>query len=256
MSFDFFNPSNLAFGSKLTAAFTQLNSLADAAEENLAKVFEIQDTLSQFDKKNYIVPKPSKPASPCRTNEIFDLLNDVSTIINKLEYKEGRLTIDLNIFNRTNNRITKATGSTSKTKGFCYVKPATSNQKPNREITFTDDLDFSSGNLLFQYEIDSSGNVILVGDTSNICCFPSNGNVYISISKGESLNFKNGTYTAKEYECVCLVGYKNNIQVILNGRVILQGYGSMMKRHCILYLKPDDEIRGSIESGFRINYNS
>lgn len=256
MSFDFFNPSNLAFGSKLSAAFTQLNSLADAAEENLAKVYEIQSTLSQFDRKNYVVPKPSKPTSPCRTNEAFDLLNDTSVIVNKLEYTNSKLEVDINLFNRTNNRLTKGTGSTTLTKGYCYVKPATSNQKPDRELSFDKDLVFDKGDLLFQYEIDSSNNVILIGNLNDICCYPSNGNVYTSLSKGETLSFTNGVYTAKGYECVCLIGYENNIQVILNGRVILQGYGSMMKRHCILYLKPNDEIRGSIESGFIINYNS
>ena len=256
MSFDFFNPSNLAFGSKLTAAFTQLNNLADAAEENLEKVRLIQETLGQYDRKNYIVPKPSKPVSPCRTNELFDLLNDVSVIINRLEFTDNKLYVDINMFNRTNNRITKGTGSTTLTKGHCYVKTATSNQKPNRELSFDKELRFDLGEELFQFEIDDSGNIILLGNLNNICCFPSNGNVYTSISKGENLSFTNGVYTATNYECVCLVGYLNNIQVILNGRVILQGYGSKMKRHCILYLKPNDEIRGSIESGFRINYNS
>ena len=42
MSYDFFNPTDLAFGQKLTAAFISLNNLANAAESNLEDVYKNQ----------------------------------------------------------------------------------------------------------------------------------------------------------------------------------------------------------------------
>lgn len=255
MSFDFFNPSNLAFGSKLTAAFTQLNNLVDEAEINLEKVFEIQSIITKFDRKNYIVPKPSKPSAPCRTNEVFDLLNDVSVIINSIEYSSNKLRVNINLFDRTKNRMTRATGETTLKEGYCYVKQASSNAKPDKTLTFDSSTRVDAGELLFQYRVDEYNNIILIGDISHLLCYPGDGNIYRSISKGPNLDFVSGTYTAEDYECVCLLGYRNDIRIELNGRVVLKGWGSICKRHCILYLKPGDKISGNIESGFRINYN-
>ena len=48
MTFDFFNTSNLAFGSKLTKAFNQLDRLCNEAEENIAKILSFNPMIILF----------------------------------------------------------------------------------------------------------------------------------------------------------------------------------------------------------------
>lgn len=60
MTFDFFNTSNLAFGSKLTKAFNQLDRLCNEAEENIAKFLNQQSIFRDYVHRNYQVPVPTR----------------------------------------------------------------------------------------------------------------------------------------------------------------------------------------------------
>ena len=53
MSFDFFNTSYLAFGSKLYAAFVTLENLIMEAEDNLEQVKSDQAIYDEYLNKNY-----------------------------------------------------------------------------------------------------------------------------------------------------------------------------------------------------------
>lgn len=254
MTYDFFNTSNLAFGSKLTAAFQSLNDLAKAAEQNLEQVFADQAIYNEYTNKNYQVPRPVDLGSPCRTDEIFDLLNDSDLFINTLEYSSGKVKVKVKLFNRNNNRMTAGIGETTLKEGYCYIKESVSNQNPDRELSFSEDRDSSLGSILFQYRVDSSNVVNIVGDVSNLRLTPLDIHQYSSLSKGSTVA-TTGSYTSNSYECVCIIGRKNNIKVRLNGTTVLQGQGADNVRCCILYLKPKDKITGTYNNIFRINYN-
>ena len=133
MSFDFFNNSHLAFGSKLTAAFKQLSKLKIEAELNLANVLSVQDIYKEYISRNYQVPVPAELGSPCRVNEVFQIV-DAPFIVKRLEYVEGVLYVDVLTFNNTTLRITCASGQTDLKEGSAYYEQSISNLTTGREI--------------------------------------------------------------------------------------------------------------------------
>ena len=56
MTFNFFNTSRLAFGSKLTAAFKQLNNMMDNSLEAVDRALSDLDYYQQYINKNYRFP--------------------------------------------------------------------------------------------------------------------------------------------------------------------------------------------------------
>lgn len=136
MSFDFFNTSNLAFGNKLTTAFKQLFNNLQQAEDNITSVLERQSIYNDFVFKNYIVGTPSTPTSPCRSNEILNIIkhSDISSPI-KLECIGDNeetvdiLTINLNIYDNSTNIVTNVIGSTNITSDGWNINDTLSNRK-------------------------------------------------------------------------------------------------------------------------------
>lgn len=257
MTFDFFNASNLAFGAKLTGAFTQLDNLAEAAESNLERVYYNVSIMEDYIGKNYLVAKPTSPNKACRTNEIFDLIDDIKYRLDTIEYKNNKLHIKAHIFNERNSRITVTEGETELKEGYAFYRQAKNNtynpDNPTTEMKFVKEISEGEGELLFQYRIDNSGAININGlDAKVLGMIPFDSTQYSSLSKGETIS---GDYTANDYECLCIVGNKNNISVKLNGTEILRGYGNECVRHCIIYVKPDDKITGTYNRIFKINYN-
>lgn len=254
MSFDYFNSSSLAFGTKLTAAFNTLERLKKDAQSNIDKVFEDQAIYSEYLNRNYQVPAPSSADSPCRTNEIFDALNDRSFYLRSISYSSRTLTVKACLFNRSNNRITTLEGSTTTKSGYAYYTEAVSNSNTNKTLYFTDSESKITGTQLFQYRIDSSGVINFVGSVSNMLIIPYDTSQYGSISWGSTLA-NTGSYTSDGYRCVCIVGQERNIEVKLNSVTILKGQGNTCVRHCIIYLKPKDVISGTYAHIYDIKYN-
>lgn len=258
MSFDYFNNSMLAFGSKLTRAFKTLEKLHLEAVANIEQVIEDQAIFNEYIDRNYQVARPTRDESPVRTDEVFNILNDKELYIRRLEYSENKLRVDLTLFNRSNNRITRLSGETSKKKGYVYFKSSISNQRPEGTLKFEDEPYLTDSDLLFQYRIDNSNNINLIGDTSRLNIIPYDTSQYKSMSKGTKVATNSAKYTSKDYEAVMIIGEPNKIIVNLNGKWIFgnkqnMGHGNI--RHCILYLQPDDVITGTYDRIFRINYN-
>lgn len=255
MSFDFFNTSYLAFGSKLYAAFATLENLVKEAEDNLKQVKSDQAIYDEYLNKNYQVPKPASASAPCRVNELFDIVNDKPIYIKKLQYTNGILSVNVNLFNRSNNRITKLTGSTGAKSGYCYYSAeAVSNTNPEREVKFVDDISKVEGTVLFQYRIDSNNIVNIVGSVSNLFLIPTDISQYSDISLGTRVATI-GSYKAQDYECLCIIGKENDILVKLDGTTILKGQGRNTVRHCIVYAKKGATISGTYSEIYRINYS-
>lgn len=136
MSFDFFNTSNLAFGNKLTTAFKQLFNNLQQAEDNITNVLERQSIYNDFVFKNYIVGNPSTPTSPCRSNEILNIVKhaDISSpvkleCIGDNENTSDILTINLNIYDTSTNIVTNILGSTNITANDWDINDTLSNRK-------------------------------------------------------------------------------------------------------------------------------
>lgn len=262
MSFDYFNNSMLAFGTKITRAFRTLEKLELEAEANVAQVIKDQEVFSEYIDRNYQVARPTRDESPVRTDEVFNILNDKEVYIRRLEYSDNKLRVDLTLFNRSNNRITRLSGETSKKKGYVYFKSSLSNQRPEGTLKFEDEPYLTDSDLLFQYRIDNLGNVNLIGDTSNLSLIPNELIQYNSISKGATLATDNEKYVSKDYQAVCIVGQKikdgkGHTLINLNGKPIY-GTSAPITRYmgfAIVYLKPDDVITGKYSTIFRINYN-
>lgn len=255
MSFDFFNTSYLAFGSKLYAAFVTLENLVKEAEDNLKQVKSDQVIYDEYLNKNYQVPKPASGSAPCRVNELFDIVNDKPVYIRKIQYVNGVLSVDVGLFNRSNNRITRLIGSTGARSGYCYYSSeAVSNTNPERELKFVDNISKVRGTVLFEYRIDSSDVINIVGSVSNLFLIPSDISQYTSMNLGERVATI-GSYTTQDFECLCIIGKENDILVKLDGTTILKGQGRNNVRHCIVYAKKGATISGTYAEIYRINYS-
>lgn len=252
MPFDFFNTSALAFGIKLTSAFTQLDNLRQNAQRNINDILEAQDIFQEVIGKNYQVPAPVKPSSACRTNELFAIIES-EVYIRSLDIVNGKLRVDIEKLDSRTNRVTAASGETDLKDGYAFVVPAISNKEMNKNIRFSSINDKeSSETLLFQFMIDNDNKVTIKGDYSYLELYPQDFTQYRKIEKGSNITLP---YTAPDYCCICVVGNVNWIEVKKNGKVILSGNGNRTVRHCILYLKPDDKVEGSYSKAFRLKYN-
>lgn len=256
MSFDFFNTSALAFGAKLTSAFKTLNNNMAYAIDNLNKVLKNLDYYRQYLNKNYRVPVPTRASMAARTNEIFALI-DKTINIKHLELENGLLTVEVTFFTANTYRITDAVGSTELKEGYAFVSPAISSNRASRNIRFSEDNNPDGSEiLLFGFRIDSNNNIMLKGDLrTSLMLFPQDATQYTSITKGE---YVPNPHTATDYECICCVGSETIIDVRINGQVIISGIGTghhPQRRHCIVYLKPNDVLSGTFEQAFKINYN-
>lgn len=255
MSFDFFNTSHLAFGSKLTYAFNELEKQLSIAENKVEKIREYLEIINQYSGRNYRVPQPDSAESPVRTNELFDIFNDKKASIQYFYYDNSTQSLNLKVllYDQNNNVMTMASGSTTLKEGYCYVKKAITNNSSNKTLTFVPEKDSKQGTLLFRYNIGSNNQINITEMGSDIQLEQGDECGYSRMSKGSNITFP---YTASGYECICVVGQNDNTNVTLNGRTIAKGGGYNMKRHVILYLKNGDVVSGSgITSGFKINYS-
>lgn len=261
MSFDFFNNSNLAFGSKLTKVFTILDRLAEDAENNVDQISVLQSQFEQYLHKNYIAPRPISPESPCRTDEILALPNNSNFCIKDLSYDNisGNINISVMIFNKTNNRFTLLDGSSDIKEGFIRYKESVSNTSPQGTLVISEEEE-DNRNLITicKYRVDNDGKINLKGDVSSLKLTPCDISQYTGMSKGKTLASNSAKYTSDDYQAVCVVGTNYRLIVNLNGKKIIGNTKDLRhcKRHTIVYLKPKDVITGTYSTIFKINYNS
>lgn len=256
MTFEFFNTSRLAFGSKLTAAFKQLNNNMYYALQNIQSILNDLDYYNQYNNRNYRAPVPTRPQMVARVNELFALIDDIVAVQN-LKYENNLLNVKITFFTKSINRITQAVGTTSLKEGYAYVTLSPSNTRVVREIRFSSNNDQkASETLLFRFRINNSGRIFLIGNlTTFLGLYPQDATQYTSITKGVDISIP---YIAQDYECVCLAGYRNNFSVYVNGEEIVKGIGGGAYdnyNHVVLYLKKGDVVSGNIRFGFKINYN-
>ena len=260
MSFEYFNTSHLAFGSKLTKAFKQLEKMCIDGENNIAGFVEDVEYLGEYVNRNYRVPRPTSETSAVRVDDIIDVIND-NYYIKEATYKDGIFRLSINFFNKAINRMTIASGSTDIRDGYAYFKSSISNSDPASEIKFVEKKDDTLGNLLFKYRIDSKNVINIQDGTSSVITFKvGNMDKINSISFGDSVTLP---YTATDYCCVAVIGRltgasqaPTSVQVVLNGNEILTSKGGFHKNTAFVYLKPDDVLSSNVYDHARfVDYN-
>lgn len=256
MTFDFFNSSRLAFGSKITAAFNQLEKELDSALDNINSIFDDAAVYKDYINKNYVVPQPVRPTMAARVDEIYSVIDEM-TVLKSIDFTNDSLSIDLTYFNSAASRIIRATGSTTIKEGYAFITVPRSNNELDKTIRFSEDNEPERNEiLLFEYRVDNNGKVNLKGNLMPIFRFyPQDATQYKSLTRNTTITLP---YTATDYECVCVIGTTRYIEVFVNGIRTIRGSGSSgydNKNHAILYLKPGDIVSGSAESAFKIGYN-
>lgn len=266
MTFEFFNTSNLAFGSKLTSAFKTLDDMAQRSVNNVNVLLSDLEFYEQYLDRNYRVPAPTKGTMAARTNELFNLL-DEKVEVQYVDYSDNLFSFACSWCDKNTKKITVASGTTNIKKGYAYVMPATTNVRMNRTIRFSDVADKKNNEIkLFQYRINSKGKVFLVGSVvETLDLFPQEFNQYTSLSRGSTITLP---YTASDYECIAIRAYYHShgdedvlkdLKVVVNGNVIMNAKDTFPHhngyRHCIVYLKPNDRLTGTYGVAFKVDYN-
>lgn len=248
MSFKYFNPTDLAFGQRLTAAFTELNNLAASAEENLSILDSQIDLVELAGYRHYQVPIPRELTDPCRSNELYQLLTNKFMAISKFIYEDGKFQIVAYLFNDSTMRITRLEGSSTITEGFVYYKEAYSIAKNEGELVFSEEENFTLGNLFCQYKIDTKkGKIYLIDYNQELDLIPFDWGNITDIKWGEQVAGANELYKPTDYKCLCIKGHRGDIEVKINGKSVFKGKGSTCTRHHIVYANPSTEISGTYE---------
>lgn len=245
MSFDFFNTSHLAFGSKLTRAFKTLENLCDESERNMQNITNNLDYYSKFLNRNYRVAKPISPDSAAQAAQAYDLVND-AFVVNNISYdpEEEKVNVSFVYIDRDTDRITKASGSTTLKKGYAYYKESISNTTPESTIVFTEDENDSLGNLAFKFRVDKYDRLNL--DLSANCVIPLTPKDCGHLSTVSYDGDVPSPYVADDYECVvCTANYPGaywGIRVTLNETELVNEESTYLGNHSVLYLKPGSKV--------------
>lgn len=251
MPFEYFNNSHLAFGSKLTKAFRQLEKLCNDSERNMQSFAEIINYLGQYRNRNYRVAIPNSPDDAVRSDEIFDLVND-EIIIKDLSFKDNKLNMAVNYFDRSTYRFTIGQGSTDLKEGYAFMSKSVSNSNPTSEIQFVSDKSKGNGMLLLRYRVDASNNINIVYDEDALLTFKRGGIKHIrNLTLGEQITLP---YTATDYEAILVEGIMAfdgpSVNIGTEGESIrIQTGGTNLKRYAMVYLKPGETLKPYSETG-------
>lgn len=264
MSFDFFNTSHLAFGSKLTRAFRLLESIASDAEEHISNLEPVFEYYRQYVSRNYRVLVPQGETNAVQAEQLYDLIND-DIIIKELKYESNSLSVALYRINRNTDRITAATGTTNLREGYAYFKPSVSNSNFESSIEFKEAETTGAGELAFKFRIDSQNKINI--DLSKDCVFtviPKDAGNLESVSL-EYIGRTN--YTATDYEAILVVGNVpaigfgayGGLLVKVNGETVLSNLNKTYAPYSCIYLKPGDTLYANCNSSvgaliYRVKY--
>lgn len=173
MTFNYFNTSYLAFGSKLKKAFKSLGGLLDNGYKKLDSLTYQLNFINSYIGKNYQVDNPNKGTDPCNCNTIYKVLGNnpiVGLDIEKNESNDG-IKVDLIYFDRINNKLCTASNSSKNLpNGIAYLIPSSINNNFNGEIRFvnqdTSNVPATNAIKLFDYDLVKDENLIVLSNLS------------------------------------------------------------------------------------------
>ncbi|MCM1324156.1 MAG: hypothetical protein NC218_08335 [Acetobacter sp.] len=235
--------------------------MMDNSELALSNTLENMEYYQQYGRLDYQAPVPTKQASPVRTDELIDVVDNYN-IFKQFQYQNGLLSIEFVYFTQRCGKITLAQGSTELKEGYAFVVPAISNSQSQRSIRFAEENLPKSGEvLLFEFRINDGGKVLLKGDIQSLLGFyPYDATQYRSLSRGSDITLP---HTAEDYECICIVGKDLKLNYKVNSKTILSGTATSNEdgeydymTYGIVYLKPGDELTSDYYSkAFKVDYN-
>lgn len=161
MPFNFFNLSNLAFGNKLTVAFTQLERLVREASEHIGILIQDLRAYSKYLNRNYIIPEPVNNTDGCRVDELYSIIAE-KVIVNDISYSNKELNLDCIIYNNNSGIITRLSGTTTLTSGYCYFNYASSNNSVGRTASFYTDENVLHGVKLFKFTVNTKNKTVKI----------------------------------------------------------------------------------------------
>lgn len=262
MSFDFFNSSYLAFGSKITRAFKSLAQMLDESTENVDYLIR-QLSVYNFSDKNYKIGFPTSETRGVQGQQIFNVLNSQPTIIKNIAINEqGGLTVSFITINK--NKITVATGDSGNlTWGWVLVTLTNTNNSIEKTLRFTQeepgDTAWSNPeSVVFKFRIENN-RINLSELNSAIPLYASNyDNHYVDMTLTQ---VDKGVETVG-YQTYLMVsgvtsGYKDS-KVDNNKTHMTESYGSGYSFTNIAYTF-DGEVVGNndnVERVYRIDYIS
>lgn len=161
MPFDFFNLSNLAFGNKLTLAFTQLERLVKEDREHIDILIRDIRIYAKYLNRNYQIPAPLKGSDGCRVDELFSIISE-RVIVDNISYSIGELRLECIIFSPSTGIVTKLQGYTDLKEGYCYFNRASSNNSVSKPALFFSDKNTVHGIELFKFKTDSKNKTVTI----------------------------------------------------------------------------------------------
>lgn len=264
MSFDFFNTSHLAFGSKLTRAFRLLESIANDAEEHISNLEPVFEYYKQYVSRNYRVPVPQEETNAVQAGQLYDLIND-DIIIKELKHENNSLSVALCRINRDTDRITVATGTTDLKEGYAYFKPSVSNSNFESSIEFKEDETTGAGELAFKFRIDNQNKINI--DLSKNCIIPVIPKDAGHLESATLQQIGRTNYTATDYEAIVAIGNvpqigfqnQSGLRVKVNGEWVTYNVNRNYAPYTCIYLKPGDVLYADCDSSVgglicRVNY--
>ncbi len=256
MPFDYFNNSHLAFGSRITRAFRQLESLANDAENLIENYSANLAYFSQYVNRNYPVPFPTNGYNPVQVAQLFDILNDEINI-RELYFDGEKLHVKINYFNNANNRFVIASGETTLKEGYAYIKMGISNSNPEGEILFSENEIYASRFLLFRYRIDSNNKINLIKTEGALMKFRDGDINHIqSLRIGDQVTLP---YTSTDYEAILVQGQLvhngNSVDCTIDDTESIVAGGSTVQRYGIVYMKPNETLKATTySSAYKVIY--
>lgn len=258
MSYDYFNTSSLAFGTKLTTAFNSLSRLIDETKESMAYIQEARDFYAPYYEKNFDVPIPKTPQSAVRTEYFSDW---ALTADPRVEYEFANDGIDFTVVTKDSayGVVTKHVGYTQDNVGSVY---GIREYRTSGDVQLLSFVEKEGYDHLFDYRYSNQKWIILSNQNTDLIPLEyGEYNQYRELNVVETVT--PGSYTATDYECVVLSGYeqyappniqRQKLEVYLNDDLVCDTTESLGFSKVVLYLRPGDVIKGKYSNGLRILY--
>lgn len=167
MTYKYFNNSMLAFGLNITNSFKSLAKQVDDLTERVGdNIAEILDANGQYIYKNYKAPIPTQTDKPCRTQEIFDILN-IIPFSGTISYESNIFSVDFMLYNDKTDKISVIRGEKDMTnisnpKGYIlFTESLDNNFETPKAIQFVEEVGYlDEDKVLFEYRIEKEDGII------------------------------------------------------------------------------------------------
>lgn len=222
MGYGYFNNGRLAFGNKLSTAFTSLDKLTQDMDVKINEIIESTASLVAYN-DSYVVPVPTLADKPCNNSMVFDRLEGLTNIsVTRDTY--GVLAIKAAYYVSSTKSLVVIEFETDLEEGYVYgTYPLSEINSQNLDVEiisqsmYENRLDYiKDTNLLFKFQVkrkdDEVNDHVVIGKlNTDILITATDFDGYKSI-RTTLINLPDGYYevTDNDYECIISLGYDMN----------------------------------------------